>query len=139
MMDAGVPMKAHVAGIAMGLIKDANRFAVLTDILGDEEGEAEDGLKADFREEACLDQRSKGDREQEERAPVHHAERILLFHVKRESGRRKPLLLHSPCGRGRSAKKPRPSTGHCLREPERRRREDHDRAQSGGRACPYRA
>jgi polyribonucleotide nucleotidyltransferase len=36
-MDAGVPMKAHVAGIAMGLIKDANRFAVLTDILGDED------------------------------------------------------------------------------------------------------
>jgi polyribonucleotide nucleotidyltransferase len=36
-MDAGVPMKAHVAGIAMGLIKDGNRFAVLTDILGDED------------------------------------------------------------------------------------------------------
>jgi polyribonucleotide nucleotidyltransferase len=37
LMDAGVPMKAHVAGIAMGLIKDGNRFAVLTDILGDED------------------------------------------------------------------------------------------------------
>ena len=37
MMDAGVPMKAHVAGIAMGLIKDGARFAVLTDILGDED------------------------------------------------------------------------------------------------------
>ncbi|HEY1391926.1 MAG TPA: polyribonucleotide nucleotidyltransferase, partial [Methylibium sp.] len=37
LMDAGVPMKAHVAGIAMGLIKDSNRFAVLTDILGDED------------------------------------------------------------------------------------------------------
>ncbi len=37
LMDAGVPMKAHVAGIAMGLIKDDNRFAVLTDILGDED------------------------------------------------------------------------------------------------------
>ena len=37
MMDAGVPMKAHVAGIAMGLIKDGNKFAVLTDILGDED------------------------------------------------------------------------------------------------------
>jgi polyribonucleotide nucleotidyltransferase len=36
-MDAGVPMKAHVAGIAMGLIKEDNRFAVLTDILGDED------------------------------------------------------------------------------------------------------
>jgi polyribonucleotide nucleotidyltransferase len=36
-MDAGVPLKAHVAGIAMGLIKDGNRFAVLTDILGDED------------------------------------------------------------------------------------------------------
>ena len=37
LMDAGVPLKAHVAGIAMGLIKDGTRFAVLTDILGDED------------------------------------------------------------------------------------------------------
>ncbi|HXZ52939.1 MAG TPA: polyribonucleotide nucleotidyltransferase [Burkholderiales bacterium] len=37
LMDAGVPSKAHVAGIAMGLIKEGNRFAVLTDILGDED------------------------------------------------------------------------------------------------------
>ncbi len=37
MMDAGVPIKAPVAGIAMGLIKDADRFAVLSDILGDED------------------------------------------------------------------------------------------------------
>ena len=37
LMDAGVPIKAHVAGIAMGLIKEGNKFAVLTDILGDED------------------------------------------------------------------------------------------------------
>ncbi len=37
MMDAGVPLKNHVAGIAMGLIKEGNRVAVLTDILGDED------------------------------------------------------------------------------------------------------
>ncbi len=37
MMDAGVPLSAHVAGIAMGLIKDGNKFSVLTDILGDED------------------------------------------------------------------------------------------------------
>jgi polyribonucleotide nucleotidyltransferase len=37
LMDAGVPMKSHVAGIAMGLIKEGNKFAVLTDILGDED------------------------------------------------------------------------------------------------------
>jgi len=37
LMDAGVPIKAPVAGIAMGLIKEGNRFAVLTDILGDED------------------------------------------------------------------------------------------------------
>lgn len=37
LMDAGVPMKAHVAGVAMGLIKEGNRVAVLTDILGDED------------------------------------------------------------------------------------------------------
>src|SRR5690606_22796930 len=35
MMDAGVPIKDHVAGVAMGLIKEGGRFAVLTDILGD--------------------------------------------------------------------------------------------------------
>lgn len=35
--DAGVPMKALVAGVAMGLIKEGDRFAVLTDILGDED------------------------------------------------------------------------------------------------------
>ena len=37
LMDAGVPVKTPVAGIAMGLIKDGDRFAVLTDILGDED------------------------------------------------------------------------------------------------------
>lgn len=37
LMDAGVPIKAPVAGIAMGLIKEGERFAVLTDILGDED------------------------------------------------------------------------------------------------------
>jgi polyribonucleotide nucleotidyltransferase len=37
LMDAGVPIKAHVAGVAMGLIKEGPRFAVLTDILGDED------------------------------------------------------------------------------------------------------
>ncbi len=37
MMDAGVPLKAAVAGVAMGLIKEGDRYAVLTDILGDED------------------------------------------------------------------------------------------------------
>ena len=37
LLSAGVPLKAHVAGIAMGLILDNNKFAVLTDILGDED------------------------------------------------------------------------------------------------------
>ena len=37
LMDAGVPVERHVAGIAMGLIKEGNKFAVLTDILGDED------------------------------------------------------------------------------------------------------
>ena len=37
LMDAGVPLKDHVAGIAMGLIKEGNHIAVLTDILGDED------------------------------------------------------------------------------------------------------
>ncbi|WP_028470590.1 polyribonucleotide nucleotidyltransferase [Neptunomonas japonica] len=37
MMDAGVPLKAPVAGIAMGLVKEGEKFAILTDILGDED------------------------------------------------------------------------------------------------------
>ena len=37
MMDAGVPLKASVAGVAMGLIKEQDKFAVLTDIMGDED------------------------------------------------------------------------------------------------------
>ncbi|MDQ8039050.1 MAG: polyribonucleotide nucleotidyltransferase [Rickettsiella sp.] len=37
LMDASVPIKKHVAGIAMGLIKEGDRYAILTDILGDED------------------------------------------------------------------------------------------------------
>ncbi len=37
MMDAGVPLTRPVAGIAMGLVKEGDKFAVLTDILGDED------------------------------------------------------------------------------------------------------
>ncbi len=37
LMDAGVPLKKHVAGVAMGLVKEGAQFAVLTDILGDED------------------------------------------------------------------------------------------------------
>ena len=37
LMDAGVPVSAPVAGVAMGLVKEGNRFAVVTDILGDED------------------------------------------------------------------------------------------------------
>lgn len=37
LMDAGVPIKTHVAGVAMGLVKEGDEFAVLTDILGDED------------------------------------------------------------------------------------------------------
>jgi polyribonucleotide nucleotidyltransferase len=37
LMDAGVPIKAPVAGVAMGLIKEGDEFAVLTDIMGDED------------------------------------------------------------------------------------------------------
>lgn len=37
LMDAGVPIRAHVAGIAMGLVKEGEKYAVLTDILGDED------------------------------------------------------------------------------------------------------
>ncbi len=37
LMDAGVPTRAHVAGIAMGLVKEGDRYAILSDILGDED------------------------------------------------------------------------------------------------------
>ena len=45
MMDAGVPIKAPVAGIAMGLIKENDNFKVLSDILGDEDHFGDYGLK----------------------------------------------------------------------------------------------
>src|SRR5205823_2342914 len=54
LMDAGVPVKAHVAGIAMGLIKEGNRFAVLSDILGDEDHLGDMDFKVDGTESiAC--------------------------------------------------------------------------------------
>src|SRR3970282_1409955 len=37
LMDAGVPLKAHVAGIAMGLVKEGDRYGILTDIMGSED------------------------------------------------------------------------------------------------------
>src|SRR5215813_2558213 len=37
LMDAGVPLKSHVAGIAMGLVKDGEKFGILTDIMGTED------------------------------------------------------------------------------------------------------
>merc|ERR1712054_302418 len=37
LMDAGVPIKAPIAGIAMGLVKEGDKYAILTDILGDED------------------------------------------------------------------------------------------------------
>lgn len=37
LMDAGVPIKTHVAGVAMGLVKEGDQYAILTDILGDED------------------------------------------------------------------------------------------------------
>src|SRR5881409_2693443 len=37
LMDAGVPIKAHVAGVAMGLVKEGEKFAILTDIQGVED------------------------------------------------------------------------------------------------------
>src|SRR5438445_9929585 len=37
LMDAGVPLKGHVAGIAMGLVKEGDKFGILTDIMGTED------------------------------------------------------------------------------------------------------
>ena len=82
LMDAGVPVKKHVSGVAMGLIKKEDQFAVLTDILGDEDhlGDMDfkvtgtrdgicgvqmdikvDGLSMDIMRQA-LEQARKGDR-----------------------------------------------------------------------------
>ena len=47
MLDAGVPLKDYVAGVAMGLIKEGNKFAVLTDILGDEDHLGDMDFKVD--------------------------------------------------------------------------------------------
>ena len=54
MMDAGVPLKKPVAGIAMGLIKEGDRFAVLSDILGDEDHLGDMDFKVAGTEEGIL-------------------------------------------------------------------------------------
>jgi polyribonucleotide nucleotidyltransferase len=54
LMDAGVPIKAPVAGIAMGLIKEGDRYQVLTDILGDEDHLGDMDFKVAGTEAASL-------------------------------------------------------------------------------------
>jgi polyribonucleotide nucleotidyltransferase len=83
MMDAGVPLKAPVAGIAMGLVKDGDRFSVLTDILGDEDhlgdmdfkvaGTAEGvtALQMDIKIEGINEQIMERALEQAQRARLH--------------------------------------------------------------------
>ena len=51
LMDAGVPVKDSVAGIAMGLIKEGDEFAVLSDILGDEGPTWGHGFQGDRQQE----------------------------------------------------------------------------------------
>ena len=53
MLDAGVPLKDYVAGVAMGLIKEGNKFAVLTDILGDEDHLGDMDFKVALTKAAC--------------------------------------------------------------------------------------
>ena len=64
MMDAGVPLKAPVAGIAMGLIKEGEEFAVLTDILGDEDHLGDMDFKVAGTPEGCLLYTSPSPRDQ---------------------------------------------------------------------------
>ena len=54
LMDAGVPIKAPVAGVAMGLVLEGSEFAVLTDILGDEDHLGDMDLKLRVRRKASL-------------------------------------------------------------------------------------
>ena len=82
LMDAGVPIKAHVAGIAMGLIKEGNRFAVLTDILGDEDHLGD------------MDFKVAGTEQRHHRAADGHQDRV--HHQGDHAGRARPGARRPP-------------------------------------------
>ena len=91
LMDAGVPIKAPVAGIAMGLIKEGERYAVLTDILGDEDHLGDMDFKVCGTEKGVtaiqMDIKIEGlSREILERA-LHQAKRSAPAHPRQDAAR----------------------------------------------------
>lgn len=90
LMDAGVPIKSPVAGIAMGLIKEGDRFAVLTDILGDEDhlGDMDFKVAGTIKGITALqmDIKIDGITEQIMRTALHQAKegRIHIFNLMQE-------------------------------------------------------
>ena len=104
LMDAGVPLKNHVAGIAMGLIKEGNRIAVLTDILGDEDhlgdmdfkvAGTEDGITAlqmDIKIQGVNKEIMNAALEQAKEGRLH----ILGIMKKAQPSTRKEISEHAP-------------------------------------------
>ena len=104
LMDAGVPTKAHVAGIAMGLIKEGNRFAVLTDILGDEDHLGDMDFKVAGTEQGItalqMDIKIEGITKeimQVALAQAREARMHVLSHMKQAlEGSRSDISVHAP-------------------------------------------
>jgi polyribonucleotide nucleotidyltransferase len=104
LMDAGVPLRAAVAGVAMGLVKDGNRYAVLTDILGDEDhlgdmdfkvagtGQGVTALQMDIKIEGITEEIMEAAMEQARDARLH----ILGEMNKVISESRSALSAHAP-------------------------------------------
>ena len=103
LMDAGVPLKAPVAGIAMGLIKEGNDFAVLSDILGDEDhlGDMDFKVKAPSRRHFLqMDIKITGITEEIMRAAAEQAREGRPPHPARD--------VEGAVGRARRARRVRP-------------------------------
>lgn len=104
LMDAGVPLKAPVAGVAMGLIKEGERFAVLTDILGDEDhlgdmdfkvAGTEDGVTA-LQMDIKITGITKEIMEQALEQALHGRRHILNVMNRALAEHRDELSLHAP-------------------------------------------
>lgn len=104
LLDAGVPLKAHVAGVAMGLIKDGNRFAVLTDILGDEDHLGDMDFKVAGTEDGItalqMDMKINGITKEIMRVALDQAKagRLHILGIMKDSlgGAREELSAHAP-------------------------------------------
>ena len=113
LMDAGVPLKAPVAGIAMGLIKEGNDFAVLSDILGDEDHLGDMDFKVAGTEQGVtslqMDIKITGITEEIMRVALEQAREgrlHILGDVESAVGRARRAQRVRPCASRRSRSRP---------------------------------